>query len=394
MNKKDFWTGIGIGVAVGGVIGATTAHILTKRKVTKSLEASFSERRKAAYKKGYDRGTEDAVLETQKWIDENILVVDADNPAEAQKAIESHFKGNSEAKDSGEDRFKVHSEAHEAGSGVRDDIGVNDIEKALESPKNGLKIDSVSNNVDHIFTHGPIANTFVDNSTGAQRFVLTDSGMVNIKYHEEIISYPQELFFDENGYSVGETRLRTNLMDYEKNPITLKKVWLALGWGDYFPDPGSIALTEEELNNMDLNIDEKLGDEPEEKTLERQRYLDKVEKYRENPENCPKIVPRKRFEEDCYMEHIFVDYYEDNVFIDSTDMNNPIDAYTMFGVTDGKDLFRYKKEHPFDPDEDDNDPDIVHVENFMMNTIAEITRPHRTFESLKDGSAYFDGGTT
>jgi hypothetical protein len=135
--------------------------------------------------------------------------------------------------------------------------------------------------------------------------------------------------------------------------------------------------------------------ESEERTLEKERYYDMVEKYQRDPSvGVPKIVSKRYFDENSTLKHMFVSYYAaDNVFTDNEDMNSTIDPSLLYGVVNGKELFDYKISHPFDPDDDDNDPDIVHVMNFADGSISEITRYKRSYQSERDGSAYFDGGS-
>ena len=138
-----------------------------------------------------------------------------------------------------------------------------------------------------------------------------------------------------------------------------------------------------------------MGDEPEEKTIERERYMDKVERYKNAPSTGqPNIVTKRHFDEDNFLDHIYVNYYDvDNVFTDSTDLDSEIDATRLFGVANGRELFDWKAAHINDYEDDDKDPDIVYVESFADNSIAEITRYHVSYESVKNGGAYFDGGS-
>ena len=390
-KTKNILIGVGIGVAIGGTAGYIVGKTTGTRKIRKRHDDDIREARKSAYRNGYSRGTEDTMAETQKWMDENLIVVDADNPEAAQEAIRTHIQASEPVSplcDESEHDVTVEAVKTALEAQIRpspkgpEDPEIEEIfSKPAEENKNNTENPGQAiNDAKPIFENGA---------------TLTGDNVVSVRYNSEVFEYPKSLFYDEDGYYLGQTQVRSNLLEYERNPVTLKKLWLALGWGDYFPDPTSIALSDEDLNNMDLAVDEQLGDEPEIKTIERQRYLDKVEAYKNDPTSSPKIVSRRKFEEDCYLNHIYVDYYaDDNVFVDSTDIESELDAFTMFGVTDGKELFKYKKEHPFPEDEDDNDPEVVHVENFMDNSIAEITMYHKSYASLKDGSAFVDGDST
>jgi hypothetical protein len=394
-NKKDLLIGIGIGLTIGCAVGGTTGYFVSKKRSEKKSKA----RAKDAYKHGYEK----AIDEAKVWIDEykaevekNMIIVDTTDPESAQKAVSEYIEAAKTASE-GIERTEGHSEPEAVKRALEGRIEASvkgsdeDKNKEKKAPSEAIVSD---NEVEQIFA-SPKGPEDAPVNIGTKRYYLGDDGLVHIQYHREMLEYPKSIFYDENGYEYGQTRIRANLFQYEKNAITLKKLWLALGWGDYFPDPDDGVITEEELNAMDLEIDEQLGDEPEERTIERQRYLDKVEAFKNNPVNCPKIVPQRTFEEDCYLNHIYVDYYDvDNVFVDSTDIENKLDAVTMFGVADGKELFAWKAEHPFPLDEDNGDPEVVHVENFFDNSIAEITRYHKSFASIRDGSAYVDGSST
>lgn len=394
-KTKNILIGVGIGVAFGGTAGFIVGKTVGTRKIRKRRDDDVREARKLGYKTGYSRGTEDTMAETQKWMDENLIVVDADNPEAAQEAIKSHLQASapeSTPSDVSEHVNSVEAVKTALEAQIRPSPkGPEDpeITEIFAKPENKTPVNP-NNNTENPGQDINDADQFEENGA-----TLTGDNVVSVRYHSEIFEYPKSLFYDENGYYLGQTQVRANLLEYERNPVTLKKLWLSMGWGDYFPDPTSIVLSQEDLNNMEMSIDEQLGDEPEIKTIERQRYLDKVDEYRKDPTSSPKIVSRRRFEEDCYLNHIYVDYYaDDNVFVDSTDIESELDAYTMFGVTDGKELFKYKKEHPFPEEDDDNDPEVVHVENFMDNSIAEITMYHKSYASLKDGSAFLDGNPT
>ena len=379
MNKKDFWIGMGIGIGVGCTAGTIVSYSVAKKHVKKKMVSECDERVRKARKSSYDK----AVAEAKEWIDNyrkeiesNMITVDTSDPEGARKVLDTFI----EAKN----------------SSVREEISEENDEndqKEPEKPLESEKIESYSDIPGVLDAKEPENNT--ENASGlsnTNRLTLTQSGMVKIALDAlgHWVEYPQELFYDERGYMMGETRIRANLIDFEKNHETLKKVWKAMNWGEYYPNGIVEDITDEELYNMDVEIDKNLGSEPEEKTIERQIYMDKVDNYRDNPVNNPKIVSRRRFEEDCFLEHEYIDYYDvDNKFVNSTDITKEIDAVTMFGVSDGKELFKYKMKHPFDPDDDDNDPAIVHVENMFFNAIYEITRYHKSWEGVKDGSAYF-----
>lgn len=363
-EKNKLLIGIGIGVAVGGSVGCTVGYLIgrnrTEKRIRKNMKDNLRRAHDRGYEDGYDEGAEQATIEAQRWIDKNIVRVDASNPEEAQKALESYFKASEQ------------STTTDPSSSA----------EAVKSPLEGQIEASEKHISDNQETEEELAHLMLDQ----------ENRVVVVWHGEAIATYPRELFFYDNGETYGESQIRARLVEYEKNPKVLKRVWQAFGWGDYFPDPTLGCPTPEEIDNWDLEIDEKLGGEPEERTIARERYLDEVERYKENPESGPRIISRQEFYDECYLDKIYVDYYdEDNKFIENTDVDTPLDAYEYFGVSNGNELFG--KMITDSIDDSDNDPDIVYIKNFKMNIVAEITRYHRSYASIVDGSAYLDGGT-
>ena len=168
-------------------------------------------------------------------------------------------------------------------------------------------------------------------------------------------------------------------------------VWNRLGLGNYVLDLDGIS-EDEDIDKYDVSIDDAvLGDEPMEQTVERQRYLDEIDRYQAHPEEAPRIISRQDFEEENYLDQRYFDYYEvDNVFVESNDVDTPVDAVSLFGTNDGKELFAHK---PIPGPDEGDDPDIVHVKNFKMNSVMEVTRWHKSYASVRDGSAYIHGNS-
>lgn len=398
-ETKQILIGAGIGVAVAIPTTFLVTKSVVKKNTVKRCREATEEDRRTAFKHGHKKGYDEAIEKAKVWVDdfkkqmeENVIFVNPDDPEGALKAIQSASK-------SGDAQYEAKNDAQPVSDANSVAEKLADIKRAYTKeeiePKNEIEENKIES-TDAIFESPKGPEEPKTTSKFRKRYGLNSDGTVTVQSGINCYIYPGNIFYDKDGYNLGETQIRANLMDYEKNPAKLKDVWEAMGWGEYYPDPTLKQISQEELKEMEEKSEEEYqGSDAEDVSLERQRYLDSMERYIANPEAAPRIVPRKRFEEDHYLDHIYVDFYDvDNIFVENTDFENEIDAYTMFGVADGKDLFRYKHDHPFDEDEDDNDPDIVHVENFKMNVIAEITRYHKSFASVKDGSAYLDGNST
>ena len=340
MNKKDFWIGIGVGATVGIAGGFVIGNQVTKKHARRDM--------KRIRHSAYLRGVEDAKKEAEQVIDElteNVVFVDQGATAEdIQKAIDEKMgsAGTLETKEDDpepEDKYTDDSV-----------YGISD------AKPQGLSVE------------GNYA-------------VIT--GVAGTK-----IFYPKKLFFDPLGELLSALDIRKNLKEYEADVAKLRFIWNLMGWGTYIPDPDDIGAQGDDDDGEDfLNADlSYLGDEPMEKTIERERWMDEIDRYKAHPEEAPRIVSKDEFDDEAYLEKTYVDYYDvDNVFSENTDMDRTLDPYTYFGVSDGKELFSHASE---------DDPDIVHVKNFKMNCIMEVTRFHKAYAGLKDGSAYVNGGST
>ncbi len=385
-NKKNLWIGIGIGAGVGGAIGTGLACYFTRKSMYKKYNRELPSIRRKEYSRGYndcfedEKNKDDTVISdafsegfdagfrnademNKKWIEENMIIIEnPEDPESTQKAINDHIK----AKEVTEDISKAASEA---------------------------VIQGIENSVSEQFSNDDPSKTPNRDFLGDFRGKIVKD-MVQLELPDgETVLYPRYLFFDKYGEAYPEVTIRSKLRDFEQDIKRLKKLWIALGYGEY-----NYVDSDEDINNWDLSISEdadlsELGDEPEIKSKEREEYMEQIKRYRDNPEIGPEIVSRKVYEDDNYLDHITVDYYDvDNVFVDNQEITKPIDAVTLFGVANGQELFGENKKI-FPEDEDDNDPEIVYIRNIKMHTIAEITRSHMSYASIKDGSAYLDGST-
>ena len=362
LNKKSLWIGIGIGAGVGLTGGFIIGNQVTKRAARKDI--------KRLRHQAYIRGVE----ETRAEYEANVVFVDAMDPNALQKVQDAV------------DKAKVQNEGGSEAQEVTEEDNEQDIPEDKPTPDARAP---EKEETDDVFANDSVYGVPTDKIAPG----LTISG--NYAVIEGAagtkIYYPKRLFVDGNGDLMDATIIRKNVKEYETDIQKLRVIWNALGWGTYIPDLDD-NLANGNAWDEDLDIDDlSLGDEPEEKTIERQRYLDEVDRYIAHPEEAPRLISRQEFEEECYLERLYFDYYDvDNKFIENTDMNREVDAVTLFGVSDGKELFNRQR-----PGEEDDgyDPDIVHVKNFAENCVMEVTRWHKSYSSVVDGSAYLNGGS-
>lgn len=135
----------------------------------------------------------------------------------------------------------------------------------------------------------------------------------------------------------------------------------------------------EEINNWDLNIDDKEAtEEARERSEEHERYLDMIDKYKGDDVMTPRIISEDQFIEEQYMQKSYVNWYEyDNVFEEN--LEPIIDPYASFGVANGSELFRNSDER--------SDPNIVYVRNEKFTTDYEITRIHGSYAMMVGGES-------
>lgn len=132
----------------------------------------------------------------------------------------------------------------------------------------------------------------------------------------------------------------------------------------------------ETINNYDLSIDdEAASEEARERTLERERYLDMIDKYNGTQMNCH-IISVEDFESQNYTEKSYVNWYDqDDVFEEELSVIQ--DPYETFGVMSGQDLFKDADHRP--------DPNLVYVRNEKKLTDFEITRVHGAYSVMVGG---------
>lgn len=353
-QNNGFWKGMLIGGGIGGMIGGTVGYFWTKKQTMKKAREEYKKIRK----KAYDDGLYDGIEESKQWLNDNAIIVDSADPDTIQKAIEAHFNAS-------EDRSSTDPQ--------------NEPEAVKEAFKGQTEASVKAEN------DGKGMKEKAEKKPTVNQPVPKDMVQLYLPRTDEYVLYPRELFYDSKGDPLGETQVRHNLRYYEYRTDRLADLWQAMGWGEYRKDPDDPDM-ENEVDDYDGAV---MGDEPRIKSEERERYLDLIDKYQAHPEEAPSIISQKSFDDECYLDKLYFDYYDvDNVFIENADMDTPVDAMSMFGVTNGNELFGKQK---FDEEDDDNDPDIVHIRNFKMNAVAEITRYHRAFASIRDGSAYIHG---
>lgn len=267
-KNHNFRNGLLVGLGLGAVGGGVGGYFVARKQLLKKAKEDI----RRARKRGYEEGVDQATKEAQEWIDENILVVDNDDPEAIQKAIDEKIAKNEEK---------------------------NQLLAKNEAKK-------------------PVEVTVSDTADAA-----------NAEYEAAIDA----------------------------------KVADADDW--------------------DLSIDD---EEAYKRSEERSKYLELVEKYQKNPEDAPMHISRKQFDEESYLEKVYVTYYSgDNVFAADLDADNPMDAWQNFGVVNGNDLFTT---HVIADDDENDDPNIVYIRNFAMNCVYEVTRTKESYAALKSGEIY------
>ena len=370
MNKKDFWIGIGIGCFVGVGGGFVIGNQVTKKHARRDIKRIRHE----SYIHGVSDGKAESSAEIRRLendlyeLNKNVVYVESTASAEdIQKAVEAKSKA-------------IMEEMSENTS-----EGVEAVKRPLEGQIE-VSTKQVLDDIPEEKPKLPDEMNFIGIDTDGKDIIFANGV-------SEPLRYPKWLFLTNNGEMRDIMAIRTDLKKYEKRIINLAVIWNRMGWGSYVPDPDSVfsytndEITDEEMHEMDLNFAD--IPEPEEAKAEREKYLNEVERYTAHPEEAPRIISRDEFEEECHLEQGYYNYYDvDNKFMENTDTESDVGAFDMFGVVNGNDLFNKKK-----ITDDDEDPDIVYVKNFAENCVIEVTRWHRSSASIKDGSAYVDGGS-
>ena len=360
MNQKELWIGIGIGVAAG----MTGGYFIGSRSQRKKDRKRAREQAHQAYLRGISEATEEAKGVIDDLMNNTVVVNATDDEDAIKQKIAEHFGTENSPKS-------------EENPSEEDPDGQKLPPERPSKPKNdeeyGVKAEKIPES--------------------ARQYPFTLSGDSVIFYGAAgtELRYPKFLVMNKRGELLEPLDIRENMRTYETDIRRLSVIWNTMGWGTYVPELDGPPGGEKNAWDENLDIDDEdgaiYGDEPEEKTREREKYLDELERYIAHPEEAPRIISKEEFYDECYLDKIYVDYYDvDKKFIENTDMNREIDPYTIFGVSDGDELFRKKI-----PEESDDDPDIVHVKNYKMNCVVEVTRFHRSYESIKDGSAFVHG---
>jgi len=444
----------GVGIAIGagcGILGTgLTAFLISssrRKKLMLEHEQTVSRVRrrayqdglrnneesyKSGYESGYAQGTEDTLAESQKWISENIMIVDGDNPDEIAANLKSKIENpelNTVSYESTDilsphipsptekdidtekttrepvknvDSKPLNEEKRQKSSNEEEKTALNEAETEEKRPQRFFS-DGNSTAVVTKVPKLPIEDNFKR---------VGD----NIMIRGCNLHYPRGLFYNDDGNFVGESVLRQNLREYEKDVQKLRRIWILMKWGDYAPtfeeevesETRKAAFSDESEDLEAISEGQKAEDslawdedmsipEPFEKTLEQQQYLDHIDRYIPHPEDAPRIISEQEFTDDKYADHGYFEYYaKDNVFIDSEDPEKPIDPFELFGFVEGKDLFRAKEQLDDEHIDDENWEIIentVYVKNPKHNLAAEITRYNESYSSLKDGSIYTHGQT-
>lgn len=291
-----------------------------------------SEAIKVARKKAYSDGFEDASAEAQAWIDENIVCVAGDTPEEIAENTAKLMK-EKEEKEAEKNADKDHLEENNS-KGSEEAIHDQPSENLFSSCIKGLK-----------------------------------------EFSQDFQNRVEELYLD--GMSCADIARILKISESSVQEWTKDLVR---------PD---MATTYEDINNYDLSIDDEsdpILEEVEEMKEARERHLENIERYLGDPTEGPHYISARDFNEATMLDQVFINYYEgDNTFVDIGDANKLVDPVTDFGTADGKELFANAKNR--------EELDTIHMRNFKMNSVYEITRYPQSYESIRDGSAFLNGNT-
>lgn len=351
LNK---WALFGLGGALGLACGTGVGIALGKREALRRAKETLKTVRREAHQEGWNEGFEQASAEAQAWIDENILVVDGETPEEIAQNTARMMAEKQEA----EEQHAAEAEKNKNNSG----------DKAIASDAREKETANTS-----------AINTVRDTQVISSGEPAPESNLKEITpatyYDREYNQAKVEKLYMQDGLNVKDI---ARITDYPENVVR------------YFTKdlvrPG-FAETDEDIDNYDLSIDEddEDGEEAREMTEARERYLDEVDRYLGDPTQGPCYISRQEFEDEAYLEKVYVDYFEkDNVFVSNDDAGQEMDdPVTDFGTANGKELFAGNPNR--------EDPDIVMMKNFKQNAVYEITRYHEAYASLRDGSAFVSG---
>ena len=427
--KRKFWNGVLIGVGTGAAVVGTGVFFATRHSERKKAREELKRCKKHFYNEGHHDGYNKAMDEAQAFINEEAPIQMRAMMEDALKRGASVIKDETVRKEVLNAALDAlaNSSSEELKEGEGSESDPEDPERRSESqyatPENPVKLDESTDiqnrtpeevqqlknlqkeaeanakaiasglgmNVEDIFSGKPKedgpqrANEESENKIANVKDANEDDLEFMMK-NGDIIRVPRNLLFDDKGESYGPGIVRQNIREFFGKDIrTINRLWRALGFGEFLGaelDVGNIS--PDELSIDEVEIEDFTKEEAYQKSIERERYLDIVDRYNAHPEEGPRIISRKEFSEETHLDQEYVDYYAgDNVFVSNANMDSPIeDPFEMYGVVNGEDLFKHKN------DPDDDDPDVVHVMNFKHNFVAEITRNSRSYSEFKDGRIY------
>ena len=376
MNKNEKKM-LAIGIAGGVVVGATAGYCVGRTTMKRRAREEIRKVRTSSYSAGYRVGikeNEERILNLETALNElksSIIYVDSADPEDVKKAIDEHMSASNNGT-----THNTSEEVEAVKGGLEGQIEASEGQEQSSDEDSEEKDDEDDSDDQYI----PDEMNFIGVSRENDRFIFEAAAGMKLYY-------PASIFVNPDNSMRSVVEIREKLKNAEPNVQKLNVVWSSLGWGAYIPDSDGYP-TADDIDNWDLEIQD--STEPEEKTMERERYLDEIDRYQAHPEEGPRFVSRQEFEDENYLTKLYINWYEkDNVFIDSMDMDNEINSFDLLGVTNGKDLFNKNA----DSDDDSFDPDVVYVKNFHYNSIAEVTRFHMAYQEIRDGSAYLNGST-
>ena len=134
----------------------------------------------------------------------------------------------------------------------------------------------------------------------------------------------------------------------------------------------------EEINNYDLDIDDKEATERSQIPVEDiERLKDMIQRYDGTLADVAYVIDAERFMDDHMNDKAYVNWYEkDNVF--EEDLIVTKDPAQSFGTADGNDLFKSPEMR--------DDPDTVYIRNNKQCTDYEITRIHGSYSEMVGGA--------
>ena len=352
----------GLGGLCGLVGGAGLGYSFAKKQALKRAKEALKTVRtrqepnpknkdyESLMEKAYMSGFNKAEDLAQEWIDENVMMVSGDTPEEVAENVRERMDVRETLQENKGivDTMINKSEEKEAENHVQE------VEKIAASDESCLAQDRK----EKAETKGLTSEDF-----SGERDILKER---KLKQAEELLGKGIAIVDIARIMDEPETTVRELLKDC----------------------PDSCVSDDDDIDDYDLSIDadEVLSEEAREATENRERYLDEMDRYIGDPTQAPHYISREDFEDESHLDKISVDYYEgDKVFVEQEEIEPMEDPLTDFGTNDGDELFRNNPNR--------EEPDIVYLRNFKMNSVFEITRYPQAYRSVKDGSAYVDGSS-